>query len=58
MIEFGLKQSLWEIKEKWRAVMSGYDKEIKKIVDVTSDQNHNQRSKLDAKAHSLIYYNA
>ena len=28
-------------KEKWRAVMIGYDKEIKNVVDVTFDQNYN-----------------
>lgn len=37
--------------------MSGYDKEIKKVVDVNSGQNSNCWSKLNPKPHSLIYYN-
>lgn len=29
-------------EKKWRVVTSGYDKEIKQVVDLTSGQNFNQ----------------
>ena len=55
MKEFGLKQSLWKIKENKRKVEGSYYKEIKKLVDVTSGQIYNWRSKLNPNPFACVF---